>query len=166
MVKASQTGGVKPMSIAGRYISERERLFGMTDAERKFRLQWLKDQELSPAEPRKVPELYKFYYNPIRRFYRYPLDQFQKYLETFMTVDNASVARYLTGKALLGVGLVFWMTYYFKYNANDWSRAFGWRIKASRKAVVPGDEGYPKLSEREKPSDYFDRGFKDVKLNL
>lgn len=166
MVKASQTGGVKPMSIAGRYVNERERLFGMTDAERNFRNQWLKDQHLSPTEPRKVPEIYKFYYNPIRRFYRWPLDQFQRYLEGVISVDNAAVTRYLTGKAFLGIALVFWMNYYFKYNAHDWSHVGGWRIKASRKAIVPGDEGYPKLSEKIKPSDYFDRGFKDNKLNL
>lgn len=69
MVKASDTGGVKPMSIAGRFHRERERIL-MTDEERAFRKQWLKDQELAHNEPRVVPELYKEQYNIFRRAYR------------------------------------------------------------------------------------------------
>lgn len=44
MVHASETGGVRPMGIAGRMVRERERLVGMTDAERAWRAQYLKDQ--------------------------------------------------------------------------------------------------------------------------
>lgn len=44
MVHASETGGVRPMAIAGRMVRERERLVGMTDAERAWRAQYLKDQ--------------------------------------------------------------------------------------------------------------------------
>jgi NADH dehydrogenase (ubiquinone) 1 beta subcomplex subunit 6 len=60
--------------IAGRMASERERLVGMTDAERAWRAQWLKDQHLAPNEPRVVPELIKEHTNAIRRIYRFPLD--------------------------------------------------------------------------------------------
>lgn len=70
----SPTGGVKPFPIAGRYVSERERLAGMTDAERAWRAQWLKDQILSKHEPVHVPALERELLNPIRRFYRFPLD--------------------------------------------------------------------------------------------
>lgn len=89
MVKASPTGGVKPMAIAGRYVSERERLAGMTDEERAFRKQWLKDQELAPNEPRYVHELYKEQFNIFRRAYRFPLDTFGKALEPFVGAPTA-----------------------------------------------------------------------------
>lgn len=71
---ASDTGGVKAFPIQGRMARERERLLGMTDSERAWRRKWLKDQELSPNEPRHVPEYYKERYNPIRRAYKMPLD--------------------------------------------------------------------------------------------
>lgn len=70
----SQTGGVRPMAIAGRMISERERLLGMSAEERAWRAQWVKDQRLAPHEPVYVPELIKATINPIRRFYRAPLE--------------------------------------------------------------------------------------------
>jgi len=78
---ASDTGGVKPISVQGRLARERERLWGMTDKERAWRRQWLKDQELSPNEPRYVPEYYTERYNPIRRAYKMPLDVAFKPLE-------------------------------------------------------------------------------------
>ncbi|KAG5898293.1 hypothetical protein JTB14_008636 [Gonioctena quinquepunctata] len=166
MSKASYTGGVKPMSIAGRYVEERERLLGMTDAERAFRNQWLKDQELSHNEPKKVPEIYKATYNPIRRAYRWPLDQLAKALEPALGAQRAYVIRYFTGKALLGLAGVYWFTYYFKYNKSDWTRKGGWRIIESRTAVHEGDPQYPKTSDKSKGSDYANRGFGEFKLNL
>lgn len=77
---ASQTGGVKPMAIAGRMVRERERLLGMSDEERAWRAQWVKDQRLAPHEPVHVPELINARINPIRRFYRAPLDSVYKAL--------------------------------------------------------------------------------------
>lgn len=71
----SPTGGVRPMAIAGRMVSERERLFGMSPEERAWRGQWVKDQRLAPHEPVHVPELIKATSNPIRRFYKAPLDK-------------------------------------------------------------------------------------------
>lgn len=70
----TQTGGVKPMNIAGRVVSERERLNGMTAAERAWRKKWLHDQVLHPNEPQYVLTERKEMLNPIRRFYRAPLD--------------------------------------------------------------------------------------------
>lgn len=63
------------MAIAGRMVSERERLLGMSKQERAWRAQWLKDQQLAPHEPVRVPELAKAHLNPIRRFYQAPLNQ-------------------------------------------------------------------------------------------
>ena len=62
------------MSIQGRLARERERLVGMTDEERAWRRQWIHDQVLSPNEPRKLPNIEKELYNPIRRAYKKPLD--------------------------------------------------------------------------------------------
>lgn len=78
---ASETGGVKAFSIQGRLYRERERLAGMTDKERAWRRQWIRDQHLAPDEPRFVPEMHKELYNPIRRAYWKPLDAIFKALE-------------------------------------------------------------------------------------
>lgn len=154
------------MSITGRLTTDRERLLGMTDEERAFRKQWLKDQELSPNEPRKVPEMYKATYNPIRRAYRAPLDLLAKALEPMVGASKAFSVRYWTGKALLGVAGAYWATYYFKYCANDWTRKGGWYIVRSRKVIVEGDPEYPKLSDKSKPSDYATRNFENRNINL
>ena len=77
---ASETGNVKPMAIGGRMVRERERLVGMTDAERAWRAQYLKDQVLSHKEPVYVPEYWKERTNGIRRAYQAPLDGLWKAL--------------------------------------------------------------------------------------
>lgn len=80
-----QAAGVKPMSITGRMVRERERLTGMTPEERAWRKKWLKDQILSPNEPKYIKELHSEAFNPIRRFYRYPLDfVFHRVLQPFI----------------------------------------------------------------------------------
>lgn len=78
---SSLTGGTRPINIEGRLARERERLLGMTDEERNWRKQWLRDQHLSPNEPKFVPEAYYELNNPIRRFYRAPLDMLFKAFE-------------------------------------------------------------------------------------
>lgn len=166
MVAQSYTGGVKPMSIAGRYINERERLYGMTDAERAFRKQWLQDQVLSHNEPREVPELYKALHNPIRRFYRWPLDQLQAKLTTSIGFEPAHLIRRVLGRGTLFVFGVYWFAYYAKYNSNDWTRKGGWSAKVAKEAVELGDPQFPKVSEKTKPSDYATRGFDKNTLKL
>lgn len=154
------------MSIAGRFGRERERLLGMTDEERAFRSQWLKDQVLAADEPRVVPEMYKATHNPIRRAYRWPLDQLGRIIEPIVGKERAVAVRYLTGKCLLGVAGIYLGVYYLKYNANNWTRTGGWRVMKSRSSCVEGDEGYPRLSDRNVGADYGSRGFKDFKLDL
>lgn len=166
MVKASQTGGVKPMSIAGRMQSERERLLGMTDAERAWRIQWLKDQQLSPSEPRNVAEIRTALYNPIRRAYRWPLDQVEKVLCPMMGKNPAAITRMVIGKLSLFTAIAYYTYYYMKYNKNDWTRKGGWRVISSRSTVLPSDPGYPNPSSRTLGSEYIDRGFSKVTLNL
>ena len=87
---ASDTGGVKPMAIAGRMVRERERLIGMTPDERAWRKQWLKDQELHHGA-RKVPALELELNNPIKRLYRAPLDTITKVLTPALVSSIAAL---------------------------------------------------------------------------
>jgi len=158
----SQTTGAKPMSIQGRMAHERERLSGMTAAERAWRKQWLKDQVLDPKEPlfiaKDSPELL----NPIRKFYRKPLDMlFYGLLKPKIGDYPARVGRFYTGRILMGVWGFFLGFYYLKYHGNDWTRKSGWRTIQSRTAAYPGDPGYPEAYLKTSKRDYNDRGFKD-----
>lgn len=76
----SPTGGVQAFPIGGRMVKERERLRGMTDQERQWRKQYLKDQILTKREPVHVPEYWLERTNVIRRFYQWPLVQVHKLL--------------------------------------------------------------------------------------
>lgn len=79
---SSETGGVMPMSIVGRFDGERERLGpDFTERDRQWRIQWHKDQALDHSEPRFVPELYASTRNIFRRIYMTPLNHVEsKYL--------------------------------------------------------------------------------------
>ncbi|CRL00455.1 CLUMA_CG013718, isoform A [Clunio marinus] len=157
----SPTGGVKAFPIGGRLVRERERLRGMTDQERAWRKQYLKDQILSESEPRYVPEYWKEITNPIRRFYQWPLVTVENNIRPMIGEHAAKHVRFWTGKFVMFTFGIYAGYYYFKYHQNDWTRKRGWRVISSRTACLPGDEGYPKLSDRSKPSDYAARGFKD-----
>lgn len=74
-IPCAETSGVKPMTIAGRMVRERERCIGMTPEERTWRAQWLKDQILTEREPVYVKELHEQFRNPIRRLYLAPLNK-------------------------------------------------------------------------------------------
>jgi NADH dehydrogenase (ubiquinone) 1 beta subcomplex subunit 6 len=69
-------------------VRERERLIGMTAEERAWRAQFLKDQHLAPNEPVHVSAYWKERYNPIRRFYRAPLDAVWKALTPSLVNSN------------------------------------------------------------------------------
>lgn len=104
---ASDTGGTKPFSIQGRMARERERLLGMSDKERAWRRQWIKDQELSPNEPRYVPEYYNERYNPIRRAYKMPLDiAFKPLIPVLVREDNMNSVVLETGNFPITIRLV------------------------------------------------------------
>lgn len=91
----AQTAGVKPIAIAGRVALERERCIGMTDAERAWRKQWLADQILAPNEPVHVEEYWKQRTNPIRRFYRKPLDTlFNMLMPVLVMLHNSNFIFY------------------------------------------------------------------------
>jgi NADH dehydrogenase (ubiquinone) 1 beta subcomplex subunit 6 len=158
----SQTWGAKPMAIEGRMAHERERLAGMTDAERAWRKQWLRDQVLSPREPLYIPKTHPSLLNPIRKMYRAPLDKlFFGLLQPKIGEYPAKVARFYTGRILMGVWGLYLGFYYFKYHGNDWTKLSGWRVIKSRIAQYPGDPGYPEAYIKTSKRDYNDRGFKD-----
>ncbi|XP_050682055.1 NADH dehydrogenase [ubiquinone] 1 beta subcomplex subunit 6 [Leptidea sinapis] len=156
----AQTAGVQPMPIAGRVAIERERCLGMTAAEREWRKQWLKDQILAPNEPVHVEEYWRERTNPIRRFYRWPLDTLYRVLSPVLGETRAADYRYIIGKTgLIAVGILC-THYYFKYNGNDWTKKGGWRVIKSKPMVLPGQDGFPFQSQM-KESDYAARGFKN-----
>lgn len=157
---STHTGGVKPMSIAGRMVSERERLFGMSDAERAWRAQWLKDQHLAPDEPLHNPEYYKQRYSGFRRFYRAPFDKFENALIPKVGTELAYFFRHvITKTAMASVGVMY-VIYYFKYRGSDWTTKSGLKVNMSRPVVYPGQPGYPNF-ETKQDDDYASYGFKN-----
>lgn len=166
MSMSSDTGGVKPMKIAGRLVSERERLAGMTEAERAFRKQWLQDQVLAPSEPRHVPQIYEATHNPFRRLYRWPMNQLMKVVEPVLGAEKAHTLRGVTSVMTVTILLGYTAYYNYKYHGNEWQRFGGWKSYTSRQAILPGDPGYPAVSERTQGADYASRGFKDFKLDI
>jgi len=158
----SETSGVKPMAIEGRLGRDRERLAGMTDAERAWRRQWLKDQRLSPREPLYIPRDSPHLLNPIRRAMRWPLDRFVfQPLEPLIGTYRAKVTRVYLGRFSIAIGTVLFIGYYLKYSLQDWTNQAGWRMIRCRTPLYPGDEGYPHAAQLKEPRDYSDRGFKD-----
>ncbi|ENN73379.1 uncharacterized protein LOC109541990 [Dendroctonus ponderosae] len=166
MSVSSDTGGVKPMKIAGRFVNERERLAGMSDAERAWRKQWLQDQVLAPNEPRHVPEIYEATRNPFRRLYRWPMNQVMKVLVPVIGAEKAHTFRGVSSVLTLSVLAGYWLYYNYKYHSNEWQRSGGWKSYTARKAVLPGDPGYPAVSDRTQGADYASRGFKDFHLDI
>jgi len=149
------------MSIQGRMARPEERALGMTDAERAWRKQWLQDQLLTPREPILISKEHPDLMNPIRRAYRWPLNQLQKLLTPIMGPTPAHVTRFYLGKVIMGVYIVWGVSYYFMYNTNTWVNRSGWRVTRNKEMVFPGDERFPADTREKMPRDFFDRGFKD-----
>jgi hypothetical protein len=61
-----------------------------------------------------------------------------------------------------GLNLFYHINYYTFFQ--DWTRKGGWRVIKSRTACVPGDEGYPRTTDRSSPADYAARGFKTAPI--
>ncbi|XP_060822278.1 uncharacterized protein LOC132910525 [Bombus pascuorum] len=155
---SSRTGGVKPMSIGGRLVRERERLIGMTEEERAWRIRYLKSQILAPEEPLDTKEYRRQLYNPLRRFYRAPLDVFQRLLTPVLGSNGAMVVRYVTAKCFMGIFMIYGAWYYFKYNTSNWTRQSGWAVRPTRDTRFPGDKDYKGL---EKPKTFATYGFEN-----
>ena len=79
--------GVKAFSLQGRFHDVRRRVF-MTDEERRWRAQFLKDIQLADGEPRYVPEYYRATTNPIRRLWKSPMWVLQSFLQSKLVRHN------------------------------------------------------------------------------
>lgn len=93
-MESTDIAKINAISIAGRVGRERERLIGMTDEERAWRARFVKSQELAPDEPIKPKGYNKLYYNPLRRFYRVPLNKVENALTPLM-VGQESFYKYM-----------------------------------------------------------------------
>lgn len=89
-------------------------------------------------------------------FYRRPsLTRIRHYIGLRTAFD----LRFYTGKILTAAVVVYYGTYYFLCNANNWERKSGRRVHESRTQCVLGDPGFPKPSDRHLPNRYADGGF-------
>lgn len=84
---ADVSSGNLQMSLSGRFHNERARLGpDFTEADRQWRIKYLQAQRLTPGEPFYVPQALTSHLNPIRRFYRFPLDIFENYLAKYTVI--------------------------------------------------------------------------------
>ncbi|XP_012221414.1 uncharacterized protein ND-B17 [Linepithema humile] len=132
VVKNLATDGERPMNIERRVARERERMLGMTDEERVWRKKWLDAQKLAPEEPIMPKGYYEQMYNPIRRFYKAPMNKFQNMLEPLMGYTAAYVTRHIISKSAMGLFGIYCIYYHLKYNRMNWTRYGGWKITVSR----------------------------------
>ena len=152
---------IDAVSIAGRVGRERERLIGMTDEERAWRARFVKSQELAPDEPIKPKGYDKLYYNPLRRFYRAPLNKVENALTPLLGEAAAIIVRNIIGRSIIGIFVIYGSWYYLKYNHATWMRQSGWRIMSSRPRVYPGTKDFPNFKAPMKPNEYATFGFEN-----
>ncbi|XP_076245431.1 NADH dehydrogenase (ubiquinone) B17 subunit [Calliopsis andreniformis] len=146
-------GTSRVMNIAGRMAHERERLIGMSNEERAWRAKFVDSQILDPSEPVVPKNYYKERYNPIRRFYRFPLDQLERMLVPRLGVGPAYVIRGFIGKSILSILGIYGAWYYFKYNTGTWMRKSGWRVTQTHNTILPWDKDFENF-KRKKANEY------------
>lgn len=158
---ASMSGGVLPMDVEGPFGDERYRLtYGMSEADRNLRHQWLKDQMLAECEPVVVPGYYQARFNPIRRFLNFPGHSVAWKLEKKFDPTKVWHARYLCKGAFYSIAAFYFLSYYFTYSTARWDTGrTAWRIYESKPRLLPGEPGYSDPDPTVK-SDFCDMGFK------
>lgn len=142
------------MNIAGRMARERERMLGMSDEERAWRKRFLKHQILVD-EPVTPPNYYKLRYNPIKRFFRFPMDMFQKAITPIMGPSKAELLRMTVSTMGRTIFFAYYAFYYIKYNTRDWTQKGAWRFYLTRPAVLPGDKDFPKHKHVTDPKEFY-----------
>ncbi|UXI17758.1 fushi tarazu-like protein [Sarcoptes scabiei] len=163
----SETSGTFHTSIVGRFENERARLGpNFTEKDRQWRIKFLKAQDLHPSEPFDVPELRKVHYNPIRRFYRYPLNLFEDFLTPKLGRFHATLVRKTIGNGLILYYFALFGWYQLNYNQTSWEYNKGFFTSASREAVFPGDPRYPWKDPKTESWQYYDRDFHKRKVFL
>ncbi|XP_014776479.1 uncharacterized protein LOC106873565 [Octopus bimaculoides] len=142
---------------------ERQRLDGkgMTDADRQLRKQWLLDQNLSPNEPRYVPEVHPR--NVFKRIGSMPFEALYKVLKPIIGVKPALVVR-RSSPWILGIYGTLCTSYYFlKYQPNDWKKTSGFYVRCVQPQYTMG---MAKPFPEKEASDYYDKGFKSRQVLL
>jgi len=158
---ASLSAGTLPMDVEGPFGDERYRLtYGMTDADRALRKQWLKDQMLAENEPVMIPGMYQAKHNPIYRAMNYPMNTLAEKAVPYIGENPAWFIRGWCKGLMFITGAVWFTSYYFRYSAQDWTMGkVGWRVYRSKNRLLPGDPGYSEEDVRHR-SDFGDMGFK------
>ncbi|RWS14730.1 NADH:ubiquinone oxidoreductase-like protein 1 [Dinothrombium tinctorium] len=162
---ASETGGVMAMSITSRFKQERQRLNGDFDEKwRKWRAQWIKDQQLHPNEPYHVPALEYERYNPIRRFYRVPGNWLENKLVKYMDREAAQGIRFILTRSVMAYFFGCWCYYMLKYSHRTWESPRRWNAWFKKPAVYPGDPRYPLPNPRPEKWQFADLEFSKRKV--
>ena len=86
-----------------------------------------------------------------------------------MGLQKAFMTKWLVGKAMWGMGFIWYANYYIKHNGGDWSTKGGWKVHTSKPPTMPDNPSYPNKDpkwERNIPSKYNDQGFSKVAVPL
>lgn len=127
----------------------------MTEEDRALRRQWVKDQHLSPSEPRYVKEVQPR--NLFRRLYMGPTDYvFSKLIPVLGNVPT-SMARVVIPRLFLIMACGYWAYYQLKYHHRDWTRSGGFHIFRNKPRILCPQDAIP----QKHPNDFFDMGFKN-----
>ncbi|KAK7100926.1 uncharacterized protein [Littorina saxatilis] len=135
---------------------ERQRLAGagMSAEDRALRRQWIKDQQLSPNEPRYVKELTPR--NAFRRVYMGLADSIFSKLIPLFGRSPASMMRVVVPRLGLILLVGYWSYYQLKYNPKDWTRSGGFHVFRNKPMILSADKVVPE----KKHDDFHDQGFK------
>jgi len=142
----SPSFGVIPFEIRGRFGKmERERLTeDFSEIDRQWRIQWIKDQELHPSEPRYVVEMEREFYNPIRRVMRWPGTWIERNIFAPRYGDDHGKDVRRKFKAIFFCySAVLVTAYFFKYHVTNWEEWGGWKLRLAKEEVLPGDARWP-----------------------
>ena len=153
----------KSLPVEGLYKNRAARVSPVgefSNADRKWRNQWLQNQTLSPADQHAAqifdnPDYGKARYNIFRWIWQAPMNAFEMGLRTKLGVSHVNACTIPNCSTIMGKAIVFsWaVAYYMLYSSNDWTRVGGWKASISRPTILPGDEG-AELFVREHASDY------------
>ncbi|XP_045159548.2 uncharacterized protein LOC123524966 [Mercenaria mercenaria] len=116
---------------------ERQRINSpMSEEDRFLRKQWLRDQNLSPNEPRNVPEAKPMF--RARRLIRIPWDMAEVVMAKVIGQNAAGVIRLITPKILFAYVLGVAGFYHIYYNPRSWESHHGFFLFGSRRSRFPG----------------------------
>ncbi|CAD5211330.1 unnamed protein product [Bursaphelenchus okinawaensis] len=153
------------MSLQLHMADERQRMAGLSPAEREWRMKWLKDQHLHPDEPIHVDAIHR-QLNPVRMLYRRPWDLFYtKVLVKRLGPYYGLAFRQMVPKLIIGFLTIQFVYYQWKYQAKNWEAYSGLttfvenpiRDKKKIEEEYPGL--YAKAMYNDKQYDYHDRTY-------